>query len=140
MSQFSYGSCDCLCHQGSQYVNTSFPGQWCCACHAQQKYTRSVNPEEINLDILLALQKRIHELENHKNLQIEENRKISRRVDEMEKLIFDTLTNIQHRLGKLENPKYIGVCRVLSNEEFVNEAMKRCLFRINEWLDEQESK
>lgn len=103
MSNISHGSCNCICHKnGIPYLSMDEPDDSCCACHNKKTFAM---PSVEELENFVTLQ-RLTSLESHKNLQIEENRKISRRIDEMETLIFDVLLDVlldvQRRLGKLE--------------------------------------
>ena len=78
MSLNSFSSCGCPCHF---VIRIGEPSHVClCNCNKSQTY-EAVFPKS-DVQILL---ERIKKLEEHHVRQIDENRKISRRVDELEK-------------------------------------------------------
>lgn len=61
------------------------------------------------------IRSRILAIEEHKNYQIDENRKVSRRLDELEKQILETRIQFIDKLGNEKKPHKCCVCEGTGN-------------------------
>lgn len=87
---YPYSYCACPCHNGL-IMNEDIR----CGCECYFNKDKNVSPivekiqelEKLLNDFIKSANTRLEVLHNHKNYQIEENRKISKRVDELEEII-----------------------------------------------------